>query len=98
MQCLYLIPCSPSSHSAGEIEDEGLRFHNYFRSVHNARPLQLSPSLNAGALQIAKRILAQKNLQGSDMTPGESVDLKCSEELTASEAIKSWYLFNCSLL
>ena len=69
-----------------------MRIHNFFRKVHHAQPLKLSSILSLGALQNAKKLLAQGTLQSSDVSSGESVALKCSEEFTVADAVKTWYL------
>ena len=65
--------------------------HNYLRKIHGAKDLKLSPSLSLSALNYAKTLLAEKRIRNSDANAGESIAVKCSQELTVGAAIKAWY-------
>ena len=73
-----------------EVEDQALKTVNYFRKLHNAKPLEPSPELNRAALNYAKQLLAEGKVKNSDASSGESIALKCSGEITVADAIKKW--------
>uniref|UniRef100_A0A3P8WIZ7 SCP domain-containing protein n=1 Tax=Cynoglossus semilaevis TaxID=244447 RepID=A0A3P8WIZ7_CYNSE len=69
-----------------------LEAHNSYRKLHGAPPLALSSELNATAQKWADRLLALGLMNHSDTKDGENIyTVLKSEQLTAKEAVDSWY-------
>ena len=81
-----------------EFEDEAVTTTNFFRKIHRALPMKLSPELSLQAKKYAEKIASMGSLQHDydavkHLDEGENLAMGCKQygvPLTAKEAITNW--------